>query len=108
MRSSLLLPLTLLAFACGGDPPTFRTVQTEVLDKSCNAFNTCHKGASPAGELGLEDPAYDVLFKEAISAPGRKLVVAGDPDGSFLMDKLLDRNVPAPGTEMPPGAMIEA
>ena len=68
--------------------PTFAWVQTKILDKSCNGFDDCHKGAATeAGDLNLEDPgAYDALVDaDSDVADGWKLVVPGDINNSYLM-----------------------
>ncbi len=112
IRSILVFAALLLLAACGPEeeelPATYTNVKAQVFAKSCNNFQGCHRGASPAGALDLTDPAAMDLMRPSIADPARMLIVAGDPGSSFMMDKMLDRNVPAPGTEMPPGALIEA
>lgn len=113
IRAALIASALILISACGPDeeeqlPATYTNVKAQVFAKSCNNFQGCHRGASPAGQLDLTDPAVMDLMRASIADPARQLIVAGDPSKSFLMDKMLDRNVPAPGTEMPPGALIEA
>jgi hypothetical protein len=105
--------LLILMFVAGcGDPepapaPTFVEIQAEVFAKSC-AFSTCHKGASPAGGVGLDGPSYDNLVnKESVVVPGRILVVPGDPAASYLFEKLTQAK-PANGTQMPPTAPLSA
>ncbi|MCC7384291.1 MAG: hypothetical protein IT384_20770 [Deltaproteobacteria bacterium] len=122
MSKHLLLPIphlivfvgALSAAACGGDePPKLSEIQTTVFTVSCT-FSACHAGANPKAALSLEAPVYDkIVNKDAVEKPGAKLVVPGDPDASFLMDKLLNRNLPmAPAGEtwgvMPLGGMLEA
>ena len=96
--------------ACGGTdpmetPPTFTNVQTRVFNLSCNISRSCHVGSSAAGVLNLEDPAYARLMRPAVADPTKMLVVPGDPDHSYIMDKLLNRNVG--NLYMPPTGMIE-
>lgn len=116
--SAALLLGSLLAAACGGgesgppdaDPiapdaappdatpacaeaaaqldPTFEWIQTKILDKSCNGFDDCHKGAATeAGDLNLEAPGAHAALVNADSdlAEGWKLVVPGDVEDSYLM-----------------------
>src|SRR5262245_8510488 len=96
--------------ACGSEepatPPTFTNVQTKVVNRSCNISRSCHSGQSAAGQLNLEDPAYQQLMRAAVADPSKMLVVAGNPDASFLLDKMLNRNVN--NLYMPPTGMIEA
>lgn len=68
--------------------PTLTWVQAKIFDKSCSAFNDCHKGAaSQAGDLNLESGnSYAALVDvDSNVAPGWKLVVPGDVDQSYLM-----------------------
>jgi hypothetical protein len=105
--SSVLIAGALIG--CGSDPEptpaTFQNVQTKVLNLSCNNFQGCHRGASPAGQLSLESPAYDKLFKMAVADPSKTIVVAGKPEDSYIIDKMRNRNVN--GAFMPPTGMIE-
>lgn len=94
----------------GGDaPPTFTEVHERVLQTSC-VFSTCHKsGPSPAGEMTLE---RDVAHANLVDVPspvvaGKIRVVAGDPDASYVMEKLT-APMPASGDVMPPDAPLEA
>jgi len=110
MHRFALLAL-LFVSACGGmeepqTPATFTNVQTKVFNLSCNISRSCHIGPSAAGELNLEDPAYQALMRNAIADPTKQLVVPGDPDHSYIMDKMLNRNVN--NLFMPPTGMIEA
>jgi hypothetical protein len=114
-RAISVLAATLLA-ACDGDeadggeaPPTFTEIHERVLQTSC-VFSTCHKsGPSPAGEMTLE---RDVAHANLVDVPspvvaGKIRVVAGDPDASYLMEKLT-ASMPAAGDPMPPDAPLEA
>lgn len=110
-----LASVLILAFVAGcGDPDaepevpaTLQEIEAEVFAKSC-AFSTCHKGASPAGGIALDGPTYDVLVgKESVGAPGRILVVPGDPAASYVYEKLTQEK-PANGTQMPPTAPLGA
>jgi hypothetical protein len=62
-------------------------IQTNIFTKSC-AFSGCHVGTAPnAGHLDLEaGTSYaNLVGANAMTQPGWKRVVAGDPDSSFLM-----------------------
>lgn len=76
-----------------------------ILTGGC-AGNGCHAGRRPQEQLGLEgDVAYEELVgpNSVQCTPSRPLVAPGDSSGSYLMDKLLGRNL-CMGTAMPKGA----
>lgn len=108
----LLASLALMS-GCGS-APQLAEVQTEVFTVSCT-FSSCHSGPAPRAGLDLTAVTRARLVDMAATErPDKPLVAAGDPDGSFLLDKLLDRDLPsAPATEpewtsMPPGMPLEA
>jgi hypothetical protein len=117
MRTPLFFLGLTSIIACGGEEepklPTFTRVQAEVLTVSCSISSSCHVGNRPAGELALTAPSYANLVNvEALESPGKMLVKPGDPDNSYLMDKLLDRGLPTstdgtPWTSMPPGSRLD-
>lgn len=89
---------------CGG--PTLTEVQTQVFTRSC-ATAGCHKNTTAtstdaAEGLDLEKDTFAKLVGVAsVQAPAKKLVVAGDPDNSYLIEKMEKMNPPS-GTQMPP------
>lgn len=94
-----------------GEPaaPSFTEVHERVFQVSC-VFSTCHKGGpSPAGEMSLErDEAHAALVEVPASmAAGKVRVVPGDPEASYLIEKLT-APMPAAGETMPPDAPLEA
>ena len=104
-----LLPIVGLLAACSGtkdsapaEPaPTFTEVRDEVLMLSC-ALASCHGGATSGLELDKDAPeeAWAALVN-ATADSGRVLVVPGDPDGSYLIQKLrADEGIE--GDPMPP------
>ena len=109
----MMMVLGLLA-ACeasepAGMPPTLDELHERVLQPSC-VFATCHgSGPSPAGELSLErDGAHASLVDMPSSVvPDAILVIPGDPDASYMMQKLT-ATVPTAGESMPPDAPLEA
>ncbi len=111
---AIALALGVLGGCDGGDPaepapPTFTEIHERVLQASC-VFATCHKGGpSPAGDLSLErDEAYASLVDVPSSAAaGRVRVVPGDPDASYVLEKIT-ASAPAAGEPMPPDAPLEA
>lgn len=93
-----------LGVSCG-PPPTLTRVQKEVFVASCT-FSTCHKGPndSGAGGLNLEGATYRKLVGVAATGvSGKVLVVAGKPDESYLVHKVIDAS-PTVGGRMPPNA----
>jgi hypothetical protein len=87
---------------------TFDTIQRDIFQKQC-AFSGCHSLDSPQGDLALEgDGVYDALVgvlasSSAAAFSGKRRVVPGAPDTSFLMDKLLGKLSPGEGDAMPLG-----
>jgi hypothetical protein len=101
--------LALGSVSCGpGEeeiPPTFTNVQSQVFNLSC-VFSACHTGAAPAAEMGLNMGAYeDIVNVASMQVPAKVRVKPGDPDGSYLMDKLLGKQTV--GEPMPQGGMLE-
>jgi hypothetical protein len=77
-------------FVDGGTGPEPRSAQ-DVFDDSCATVG-CHDDVTLAGELdllspGVESRVVDVASK-AIGCETDILVVAGDPDNSYMMDKI--------------------
>lgn len=100
--------------ACGEDPATLTRVETEVFSTSCT-FSACHSGPAPKAGLSLVSPTHGKLVDVfATERPDKRLVAPGDPDASFLYDKMIGRDLPsAPSGEpawvqMPPGVQLEA
>jgi hypothetical protein len=94
----VMVSSVLVLVACA-PPPTLRTVQSEVFDKSCN-FSACHKAVGSGG-LNLESPTAAKLVNVASAdAPTLTLVVPGKPEQSYLYLKLTQA-MPATGVQMP-------
>ena len=107
--SALALGLSIACAPEGDDPevvpPTFTELRERVLTPSC-VFAACHKGASPAGGLGLEGDAHAALVDAPSTAlPDRTLVVPGVPEDSYLLEKL-ESSMPGAGDPMPPTASL--
>jgi hypothetical protein len=92
VRALPLLVLPLLV-ACGEEPvpeptPTFTQVDDDILSKSC-AFSSCHGGGSGGLRLDGTDADYDALVDvPSTGKPSATLVVPGDADASYLIQKL--------------------
>ncbi len=74
------------AEGAGGE---FATLVAEVLEPHC-AGAGCHSGDRPAGGLHLGDErAYsDLVDAPAHRRPDRRRVVPGDPEASYLLDRI--------------------
>ena len=87
---------------------TGATVQ-EIFDSSCGGSN-CHDADQPAQGLDLVSPNVEArLFGVNVTAAGcedRTLAVAGDPDLSYLVDKL-DGSPGICGARMPFSAALD-
>jgi hypothetical protein len=76
--------------------PTFASIQHEIFESTDSAGRTactnCHTstGRNPSGGLNLNhDTAYDQLLNAAVRGkPGAIRVIPGDPDNSYLIQKL--------------------
>jgi Planctomycete cytochrome C len=76
--------------------PTFASIQRDIFEATDAAGRTactqCHSntGRAPSGGLNLNhDVAYDQLVNAAVrEKPGAVRVVPGDPDNSYLVQKL--------------------
>lgn len=105
-----LLSLGMMLAACGdsggAEPATLSEIEAEVFAKSCT-FGACHKGAAPAGMLNLESDTHKKLVGVMATGVSTPLVVPGDPEGSYLFEKLT-ASIPANGDPMPPGAPLSA
>jgi len=79
-----------------GLEPTFASIQREIFESTDSAgrtaCTTCHSstGRNPSGGLNLNhDVAYDQLVNAAVRGkPGAVRVIPGDPDNSYLIQKL--------------------
>ncbi len=79
-------------------PTTFSAINSQILQRSCANFSTCHsdEGAKNAANLNLADDPYTALVNQPSTEPGLKdatsgflLVKPGDPDHSLLYIKLM-------------------
>lgn len=91
-------------------PVSFARVHKEVFLRSC-AASSCHNSNSRRAGLDLENPleAFALLVNEgasntAASEAGKKRVVPGQPESSFLLTKLKGSTNEDEGARMPYGA----
>ena len=114
MRTFARILLPLLLAACGGDDPAgaggdiaaeLASIQAEIFDRRCN-MPACHSTKSHAGGLVLEaGVSHGQLVGVASTlAPTKVRVTAGDPDASFLLDKVVPPVDSSEGMVMPWGA----
>jgi hypothetical protein len=115
LRNRLAFAISALLLIAGCDPtsypdtappPTFTSLQTNILSVTCNGGG-CHSGTQPAALLDLSSGnAYTSLLTHRIeNDTGRKYfparVVPGAPNTSFLMAKLDGHLTPDEGDQMP-------
>jgi hypothetical protein len=94
----VVLSAALVFCACGpGAPtyaPTFTNVRGQIISSGC-LFSSCHVQGGPPKGLDLEtDPHTALVGVASVENPMEKRVAANDPDHSYLLDKLLNRNLP--------------
>jgi hypothetical protein len=83
---------------CGSDAPptTFGVINSQILQRSCANFSTCHSdaGQANAAKLNLAHDPYNALVNVPSTEPdpmktGMLLVKPGDPNQSVLYLKLM-------------------
>src|SRR2546425_9237528 len=88
-----------------GGSATFATIQKKIFDTTC-ATPTCHGAAAASGGLNLAAGAsYGNLVGVLASNPtanglGELRVAPGNPDKSFLLEKLLANITPPEGVRI--------
>ena len=92
-------------FTVAAAQPTLQDLQTNVFTPACSG---CHTGPTssvlPAGmDLSSASASYaNLVGVQSIELPAAQRVHAGDPDASFLVQKL-EQNPPPVGAQMPFG-----
>ncbi len=96
-----LLPILLLVFltACSSDDDEsleltadFKSIQNDLFSKSC-ATSGCHFGDNSPHDLNLHDSVGYNNLVGAVGSTGATLVKPGDPDNSYLINKLEGLNI---------------
>jgi hypothetical protein len=84
---------------CDGIPIDFTADVLPILEANCAL---CHGGDNPVSGLLLEtNEAYDNIVNVPSNSGAKLYVVESDPDGSFLLDRILGVN---DASIMPPGS----
>jgi hypothetical protein len=88
-----------------GFGPNFSEIQASVFTPDC-ATSGCHAGGNPSAGLNLEAAnSYAMLVGiQSGQDAGLQRVEAGDPDNSYLVQKL--EGTASSGQQMPPGAAL--
>jgi hypothetical protein len=82
--------------------PTLSAIQAKIFTPNCASFSSCHGGGSPQEGMSLVAPAAGSVIGVASSeVPALMRVAPGDPDASYLLQKL-ESGTPAVGVRMPP------
>ena len=103
----LMVFFGLSACAAAEQPATFSEVYEEILSLSCG-FSSCHGGSAGAPYLGSAQEAYESLVDVASYAKeGAILVIPGDPDNSYLIQKM-EAAPNIEGDPMPPSSLLDA
>jgi hypothetical protein len=87
--------------------PTLTSIQPGVFAISCTA-SACHDESLPGGELDLSTLAAseaNLIDVDSVQVDGKR-VAAGDSANSYIMNKLLGQNIPAPYLQMPIGGTL--
>ena len=88
--------------------PMLSAIQAKIFTPNCASFSSCHGGASPQEGMSLVAPAAGALIGVASTeVPTLMRVAPGDPDASYLLQKL-ERVTPAVGVRMPPDQPLAA
>jgi hypothetical protein len=100
LLSGAAISFLLSGGGCAKPPPLSQIEQTTIA-RGC-VFSACHSGASAAAGLDLKNGAYEHLVNaKSMQVPSKMRVVPGDPDASYLMEKLTAVK-PTVGQRMPP------
>lgn len=85
--------------APAGPAASFAEVQA-VFNGSC-AFMSCHDSDAPVFNLDLQTDAHTAIVNVMAAGTPLPLVVPGDPEGSYLYQKIT-QDMPVAGGRMPP------
>jgi len=92
-----------------GIEPKLSSISAKYFQMSC-VFGGCHEAASQEGDLNLDAPSLHAVLVNVAAADkkagprGKIRVVPGNPDASFLVQKLENKQARDEGGIMPDGA----
>ena len=99
--------LSSIAGPTPGLTPTFASIQHDIFEATDGSGRTpctqCHTniGRNPSGGMNLlHDLAYDQIVNVAARKPGAVRIIPGDPDNSYLIQKIEGR-IGITGNRMP-------
>ena len=99
---------TLCADQCVPLSITAAELSENIFSKSC-AFSSCHSSASSASaglQLHDEEALLNMIDRPATQSPETTLIAPGDPENSYLIQKMKGYQL-AEGTDsMPPGTTL--
>jgi hypothetical protein len=88
--------------------PMLSAIQAKIFTPNCASFSSCHGGAAPQEGMSLQAPAAGAIVGVASTeVPTLMRVAPGDPDASYLLEKL-ERAMPTVGVRMPPDQPLAA
>ena len=104
---SLLAASTITAAGCGDGeattpiPARLSAIETEIFARNCT-FSSCHGASAPQMGMSLVAPAHAAISGvPSTEVPSMMRVVPGDPDSSYLLQKITSAT-PLDGVRMPP------
>ena len=108
MRAAALrtIALALVEVAGCGDgnapiPGRLAAIEAQIFAPSCT-FSSCHGATSPEQDMSLASPAWGAIVGvHSTEAPDLLRVAPGDPEGSYLFQKIANPS-PLVGVPMPP------
>ena len=105
--SGLLVAGLLATGGCGESeapepiPPRLSAIETEIFAHNCT-LSSCHGAQSPQEGMSLVSPSHAALSGvPSTEVPTLMRVAPGDPDGSYLLQKIAS-TTPQDGVRMPP------
>ncbi len=81
-------------------PPSLAHIEATIFAKACS-FEACHGGSRPQEGMRLDGRTHRILVGQpSAQVPSRMRVVPGDPEASYLFEKIT-RDPPTEGDRMP-------
>jgi hypothetical protein len=112
-RSLLVAGLLAAGVGCGASdapepiPPRLSAIETEIFAHNCT-LSSCHGASAPQEGMSLVSPTHARLSGvPSTEVPDMMRVAPGDPDGSYLLQKITSAT-PRDGVRMPPDQPLPA